>query len=96
MITFYRIPSESPNIRKISLMLEELELPHVVKMIEHGDDGEFDAEFAAINPNGTVPAITDTDTDVTIFESGAILIYLAEKTGQLLPGDIKDRAQVIK
>ena len=99
MIIFFRIPSESPNMRKISLMLEETALPYVVKFVEPRKSGKsevLDAEFAKISPNGTTPAIVDTDTGTTLFESGAILYFLAEKSGKLLPSNLKVRADVIK
>lgn len=96
MIIFYRILSESPNIRKILLMLEEVGLPYVVELLELNNNGKFDTEFFTINPNGTVPAILDTDTGISIFESGAILYYLAEKSGKLLPSNLQNRAEVVK
>ncbi len=92
MIIFYRIPSESPNIRKISLMLAETGLPYVVKMIDAHDSDSVNTEFQRISPNGTVPAILDTDTGISLFESAAILQYLAEKTGLLLSDDQATRA----
>lgn len=94
MIIFYRILSESPNIEKVSLMLKETRLNHEVKMINTHDG--VDAELAAISPNGTFPAIVDTDTGATVFESGAILHYLAEKSAMLLPSSSKDRAEAMK
>ena len=94
MIIFYRILSESPNIEKVSLMLKETGLDHEVKMVNTHDG--VDAELAAISPNGTFPAIVDTDTGATVFESGAILHYLAEKSGMLLPSNSKDRAESMK
>lgn len=96
MIIFYTMHSESPNIRKISIMLAEIGLPYTVKRVEKQSNGEFAADFVAINPNATVPAIVDTDTGITLFESGAILYYLAEKTRKLLPTNLKDRAEVVK
>lgn len=96
MIIFFRIPSESPNMRKISLMLEETALPYVVKFVEPRKNETLDAEFAKISPNGTTPAIVDTDTGATLFESGAILYFLAEKSGKLLPSSLGARADVIK
>ena len=96
MIIFFRIPSESPNMRKISLMLEETALPYVVKFVEPGKNEALDAEFAKISPNGTTPAIVDIDTGVSLFESGAILFFLAEKSGKLLPSSLAMRADVIK
>lgn len=96
MIIFYTMHSESPNIRKISIMLAEIGLPYTVKRVEKQSNGEFPADFVAINPNATVPAIVDTDTGITLFESGAILYYLAEKTRKLLPTNLKDRAEAVK
>jgi GST-like protein len=96
MIIFFRIPSESPNMQKISLMLEETALPYVVKFVGPRKSGVLDAEFAKISPNGTAPAIVDTDTGVSLFESGAILYFLAEKSGKLLPSSLAMRADVIK
>ena len=96
MIIFYTSPSESPNMRKISIMLEEIGLPYTVKRVEKQSNGKFAADFIAINPNATVPAIVDTDTGITLFESGAILYYLAEKTKKLLPTNLKARAEVVK
>jgi len=96
MIIFFRLPSESPNMRKISLMLEETALPYVVKLVEPRDNEAPDIEFARISPNGTTPAIVDTDTATTLFESGAILYFLAEKSGKLLPANLSARADAIK
>lgn len=93
MIIFYRIPNESPNMVKISIMLKEVGHPYVEKIV---NDDEASEEFAEISPNGTTPAIVDTDTGATLFESGAILLYLAEKSGKLLPSDDKARADVFK
>ncbi len=96
MIDFYTMHSASPNIRKILIMLAETGLPYAVKRVEKQGDGKFADEFISINPNGTVPAIVDRDTGNAIFESGAILYYLAEKTNKLLPADLNIRADVIK
>ena len=96
MIIFYRIASESPNIKKISLMLEELGLPYAIKNIDPHNNAEWDPEFSRCSPTGTVPAIVDTDTGVGLFESTAILHYLAEKSGSLLPEMIEQRSEVIK
>jgi len=93
MIIFYRIPNESPNMIKITMMLQETGLPYVEKIIN--DDEDMEA-FAEISPNGTTPAIVDTDTGATLFESAAILLYLAEKSGELLPTDTRLRADVLK
>lgn len=86
----------TPNGRKASIMLEEVELAYNVHKIDITKDEQFTREFVAINPNSKIPAIIDRDTEITVFESGAILIYLAEKTGKLLPPDQKGRFQVIE
>jgi len=96
MIIFYRVPSDSPNMRKISLMLEETALPYVVKVVEPSNSEARDADFDRISPNGTAPAILDTDTGTALFESGAILHYLAEKSGKLLPAHSVARAEAMK
>jgi GST-like protein len=96
MIVFYNITSASPNIRKISMMLNETGLPYRVKDIHAHDHEQFTDEFMAVSPNGTVPAILDEETGAVLFESGAILHYLAEKSGSFLPADIKERSEVMK
>ena len=93
MIDLYTFTT--PNGRKVSIMLEESELPYSVNNIDITKGEQFTPEFVAINPNSKIPAIVDRETDITIFESGAILIYLAEKTGKLLPTDTKERFQVL-
>jgi len=80
---------DTPNGRKISVALEEMGLPYKVKSINITKDEQFSPEFLAISPNNKIPAIVDPDgpdgQSVSVFESGAILIYLAEKTGKFLP-----------
>jgi GST-like protein len=73
----------TPNGHKISIALEELELPYTLHPIDLRNGGQFAPEFLRISPNNKIPAIVDGE--VSIFESGAILVYLAEKTGRLLP-----------
>lgn len=85
----------TPNGHKASIMLEEVEIPYNVHKIDITKGEQFEPEYIAINPNSKIPAIVDQDTDITIFESGALLIYLAEKTGKFLPTDTKKRFQVL-
>ena len=94
MIDLYTFTT--PNGRKASIMLEEVGLPYNVHKIDITKNEQFAPEYIAINPNSKIPTIVDRDTDMTIFESGAILMYLAEKTGQLLPTDQKRRYQAIE
>ncbi len=75
----------TPNGKKISIMLEEIALPYQLHTINITKDEQFDPEFLKISPNNKIPAIVDRDTGMSLFESGAILIYLAQKTGKLLP-----------
>ncbi len=94
MIDLYTFTT--PNGRKASVMLEEVDLPYQVHKIDITKGEQFTPEFVAINPNSKIPAIVDQDTDMVIFESGAILIYLAEKVGKLLPTTQKERFQVLQ
>lgn len=96
MIALYTMGSVSPNVRKILIMLAETGLPYTVKRIEKQSNGKFADDFIAINPNATVPAIVDQDDGSAIFESGAILYYLAEKTQTLLSSDVGSRGEVVK
>jgi GST-like protein len=75
----------TPNGRKVSIMLEEVGLEYAAHPINIGADDQFGAEFLKISPNNKIPAIVDRDTGVAMMESGAILMYLAERTGQLMP-----------
>ena len=75
----------TPNGKKVSIMLEEVGLPYDVHPINITKDEQFSPEFLAIAPNNKIPAIVDTDTGVALMESGAILMYLADKAGKLLP-----------
>jgi glutathione S-transferase len=89
--------SNTPNGYKVSIALEELELPYTVHAIDLGKLEQKTPQFLAINPNGRIPAIIDRDADnFIVFESGAILIYLAEKTGKLMPADAKGRSRVLQ
>ncbi|HSK00882.1 MAG TPA: glutathione S-transferase N-terminal domain-containing protein, partial [Kofleriaceae bacterium] len=87
----------TPNGHKISIALEELALPYTVHAINLGAREQKRPEFLALNPNGRIPVIVDRDAgDLVVFESGAILIYLAEKTGRLLPVEPKERSLVMQ
>jgi len=95
MIDLYSSPT--PNGRKISVALEEMQLPYTLHAIDLGKLQQKEPWFLEINPNGRIPAIVDRDNgDFAVFESGAILMYLAEKTGRFLPAEPKARSQVIQ
>ncbi len=99
MIDLYYWPT--PNGWKISIALEEMGLPYKVLPVNIGRGEQFKPEFLAIGPNNRIPAIVDHDplaggSPVSIFESGAILIYLAEKTGRFLPRDLHGRFEVLQ
>jgi GSH-dependent disulfide-bond oxidoreductase len=87
----------TPNGWKVSIALEELGLPYTVRPIALGKLEQKEEWFLEINPNGRIPAIIDHGNgDFAVFESGAILIYLAEKTGKLLPAEPKSRSRVLQ
>ena len=95
MITLYT--AATPNGHKASVTLEELALPYTVHPLNLMKGEQKAPEFLAINPNGRIPAIVDSEEDdFAVFESGAIMIYLAEKTGKLLPTDVRGRSSVIQ
>lgn len=95
MIDLYT--AATPNGHKISIALEELALPYALHVLDLSKREQKAPWFLAINPNGRIPAIVDRDEDdFAVFESGAILIYLAEKTGRLLPADVKGRSRVLQ
>ena len=91
---------DTPNGRKISVALEEMGLPYTVKVVDIRKGEQFAPEFLALNPNNKIPALVDTDGPggraITVFESGAILLYLAEKTGQFWPTEPVARYQVLQ
>ncbi len=89
MIDLYT--ASTPNGWKASICLEELALPYEVHGIDLRSGQQKEPAFLAINPNGRIPAMVDRERELTIFESGAILIYLAEKTGRLMPTDTHGR-----
>jgi GST-like protein len=88
----------TPNGRKISVALEEMGLPYTVVPVDIGRDAQFAPAFLRISPNNKIPAIVDPDgpdgDPISVFESGAILLYLGEKTGQFLPRDLRARVPV--
>jgi len=90
----------TPNGKKVSIMLEEIGVPYEVHAINIGQGDQFKPEYLAINPNNKIPSIIDTDgpggKPFTLFESGAILMYLAEKSGKLWPADLRQRYTVIQ
>jgi GST-like protein len=95
MIELYTAPT--PNGWKVSIALEELGLPYAAHLVDILKGEQKEPGFLAINPNGRIPAIIDRDADdFAVFESGAILIYLAEKTGRLMPSDAKGRSLVLQ
>ena len=83
------------NGKKVAIALEELGLAYEVHKVDIGNGDQKRPEFLELSPNGRIPAIIDRDNGLTLFESGAILIYLAEKTGRLLPTAVDKRAEVI-
>ncbi|MEW7866167.1 glutathione S-transferase family protein [Aeromonas diversa] len=95
MIEFYT--AATPNGHKVAIALEEMGIDYRVHPLDLSKLDQKQPEFLAINPNGRIPAIIDTENDdFAVFESGAILLYLAEKSGQLLPSDPKGRSRVIQ
>ena len=91
---------DTPNGRKISVALEEMGLPYTVRIVDIRKGQQREADFLKISPNGKIPAIVDHDgpngRPVSIFESGAILIYLGEKTGKFLPAPLIERIPVLE
>ncbi len=90
----------TPNGRKVSIMLEECGLPYQSHAIDIGKGAQHTAEFLAVNPNAKIPAIVDPDgpdgMPFALFESGAILVYLAGKTGRFLPADLRKRYEALQ
>jgi GST-like protein len=86
----------TPNGRKASIALEEMGLPYRVHTIDITKDEQFAPAFLKISPNNRIPAIVDHDANLSLFESGAILMYLAEKTGRLWPQTMPERWQVMQ
>ena len=90
----------TPNGKKVSVMLEELSLPYTVHTVNIMNNEQFEPAFLAISPNNKIPAIVDSEgpngESISVFETGAILFYLAEKTGKLLPSDPAKRTEVMQ
>lgn len=95
MIDLYT--AATPNGYKVSITLEELELPYDLHAIDLSSGAQKEPWFLAINPNGRIPAIVDRENDnFAVFESGAIMLYLAERAGKLIPSDAKGRGVVVQ
>ena len=94
MIELYSAPT--PNGWKVSMCLEEMGLEYELRLVNLGKGEQHQPEFLKLSPNGRIPAIYDQETNVSIFESGAILVYLAEKSGKLMPTDLKGRFDVMQ
>ena len=91
------LSAATPNGHKVSIALEEMGLPYQLRAIDMGAGEQKEPWYTAHNPNARIPTIIDRDNDdFAVFESGAILIYLAEKSGQFLPADIKGRSLVLQ
>ena len=86
----------TPNGRKVSVMLEECGLDYSVRPVNIGQGEQLKPEFVVVSPNGKIPAIVDHDAGVSVFESGAILIHLAERAGRLLPSANPGRAKTLE
>jgi GSH-dependent disulfide-bond oxidoreductase len=95
MIDLYT--AATPNGHKVSIALEEMGLPYTLKVLNLSAGEQKQADFLAICPNGRIPAIVDHAADgFSVFESGAILVYLAEKTGLFMPSDVQGRSRVMQ
>src|SRR5262245_55398720 len=91
----------TPNGHKVTIFLEETGLPYRITPVDIGKGEQFQPYFLSVSPNNRIPAIVDTEpagggAPVSVFESGAILLYLAEKTGQLLPADLRGRTEALQ
>ena len=94
MIKLYTAPT--PNGHKVSCLLEALEMDYEAILVNLSEGEQFKPDFLKISPNGRIPAIVDTENDLSIFESGAIMIYLADKAGKLIPQDTAKRYKVME
>ena len=86
----------TPNGRKVSIMLEEVGLPYNAIAVDINAGAQFDPAFLKISPNNKIPAIVDRDTGISMMESGAILLYLADKTGRFMPKDFAGRWKTVE
>ena len=86
----------TPNGRKASILLEELGLPYTAHAVDIGKDEQFKPEFLKISPNNRIPAIVDRDSGISLMESAALMIYLGDKTGKLLPKEGEPRYRVLE
>ena len=97
VLQYYGLPT--PNGVKVSIMLEEIGLPYEVHLVDFAKDDQKSPEFVSLNPNGKIPAIIDPDgpggKPIGVFESGAILLYLADKIGKFIPTDPAERWETI-
>lgn len=98
VLQYYGLPT--PNGVKVTIMLEELGLPYEAHLVDFGSDDQHSPEFESLNPNGKIPAIIDPDgpggQPIGLFETGAILLYLADKTGRFIPADPAGRWHTIQ
>lgn len=94
MIKFYT--AATPNGWKVSMALEEMGIEYELILVNLGKGEQHTSDFRKLSPNGRIPAIHDTETNIRMFESGAILLYLAEKTGQLMPTELEGRYNVMQ
>ncbi|NJL83806.1 MAG: glutathione S-transferase family protein [Chloroflexaceae bacterium] len=94
MLKLYTAPT--PNGKKPLILLEELSLDYSIHRVDLGKGEQFLPDYVALNPNSKIPTLVDGETEITVFESGAILLYLAEKTGQYLPETPQAKYQVIE
>ena len=94
MIQLYSSPT--PNGYKVSITLEELGIPYALHAIDLSSGAQKEPWFLEINPNGRIPAIVDDEADFAVFESGAIMLYLAERAGRLIPSDARGRSLVMQ
>jgi len=94
MIDLYYWPT--PNGKKVSILLEECDLEYNAIQINIGRGDQFTGEFLGISPNNRIPAIVDRENGISVFESGAILMYLAEKAGKFMPQDMQERYEVLQ